>query len=298
MSDFESPPSKDLSFYKRPKKHGREWPIVEPPKEPFKFGVVDTHAHLNMLNNTKLALEQAKVNNVEFIEAMTDPLSEEGVGFYDEVQQFKDIVKIRLSCGVHPHYAKNYTSAIEDILIDKLKNPLTSALGEVGLDYHYDLSPRDVQIDVFERQVEIANAIDLPIILHVREAFDDAFSIMKNGGWNKRGVLLHCYTSDAEDIKRWVEADCYIAFGGAFTFKKSSEIRKASHLVPINRLLSETDAPFMAPEPFRGTECVPGHVLFTAQSLFEELANSLKIDEHDFFDTLKNNALRLLDSRN
>ena len=301
MSDFDSPPLTDLTdlnFYKRPKKHGqkkgKDWPLVEPPELPIKFGVVDTHAHVNMLNNPGLALSQAKANNVSFIEAMTDPLGEEGVGFYDEVEKFADAPKIRVSCGVHPHYAKDYTPAIEDVLLEKLNDPLTNALGEVGLDYHYDFSPREDQIRVFERQIELANELNLPIILHVREAFDDAFSCMENGGWNERGVLLHCYTAGPAEIKRWVEAGCFVAFGGAFTFKKSVEIRKASHYVPLNRLLTETDAPFMAPEPFRNTECVPAHVLFSAQALFDELKDELNVEADEFFARLQKNAFELL----
>ena len=312
MSDFSSPPIKDLNFYKKPKKHGRDWIKVESPVEMDGIKIADTHAHVNMLNDPSLALVQADLNSITFIEAMTDPLSDEGVGFYNELpdvvteavavkNEFTSAsceelnVKIRLACGVHPHYSKDYSQDVEDALLEKLKDPRTSALGEIGLDYHYDFSPRKDQLQVFERQVEIAQKAGLPLILHVRDAFNDAYAVMKNAGWSNAGVLLHCYTSDANELKRWVEADCYVAFGGAFTFKKSVEIRESAKLVPLNRLLTETDSPFMAPEPFRSSECVPAHTLFTANALYEFLNEEYKIDRIEFFEQLQKNAVQLLD---
>ncbi len=313
MSDFTSPPVKDLYFYKKPKKHGRDWIKVEPPALMQGIEIADTHAHINMLNDVALSLAQADVNNITFVEAMTDPLSTEGVGFYDDLPKILDeavavkaqmgeacsselTCKVRLSCGVHPHYSKNYSKDTEVVLIEKLKDERTSALGEVGLDYHYDFSPRKDQVQVFERQIEIAKKAGLPLILHVREAFDDAYACMKNAGWNEAGVLLHCYTSDEKEIKRWVDADCYVAFGGAFTFKKSTEIREASKLVPLSRLLTETDAPFMAPEPLRSSECVPAHTIFTADAMFEFLhAGSDEVERQKFFSQLAKNARALLD---
>ena len=294
MSDFDSPPTDELAFFKKPKKHGREWPKVEPPELPLRFGVADTHAHINMLNNPEHALAFAKHSNITFIQAMTDPLSQEGVGFYAMSDTFENTPKMRLACGVHPHYSKDYSASIEAVLCEKLEDPKTSALGEVGLDYHYDFSPRPAQIEVFERQIELSQQYELPIILHVREAFDDAYSAMNNAGWNENGVLLHCYTSDAREIERWVTAGCYVAFGGAFTFKKSSDIREASHIVPLNRLLTETDSPFMAPEPFRNTECTPAHTLFVAQAMFEELHGQYKVDADEFFAQLQENSEQLL----
>ena len=296
MSDFASPPTDELAFFKKPKKHGREWLKVEPPELPLRFGVADTHAHINMLNNPATALALAKQSNITFVQAMTDPLSQEGVGFYAMSDTFENAPKMRLACGVHPHYSKDYSPSVEAILIEKLKDAKTSALGEVGLDYHYDFSPRPAQIEVFERQIELSQQYELPIILHVREAFDDAYNAMNNAGWNEHGVLLHCYTSDVKEIERWVDAGCYVAFGGAFTFKKSDDIREASHVVPLNRLLTETDAPFMAPEPFRNTECTPAHTLFVAQALFDELHPQHKVDADEFFAILQENARGLLDS--
>jgi TatD DNase family protein len=272
----------------KPKKHGREGKIVEAPS--FGAPVADTHAHLPMLPDAGLALARAAVHGISFIECFADLLD----GYIDAIDKLpvwearaNDLLadwqndgkvavdiklpQVRFAIGVHPHNAKDYTSETEAQLKHAFGNPLTSAVGEIGLDYHYDISPRPAQRELFAREVELAHEFDLPIVLHVREAFDDAFAIMQNAGWSDKGVLLHCYTSDAAEIARWVDAGCYVAFGGAFTFKKLEEVREAAAYVPRERLLTETDAPFMAPEPFRGTTCEPAHTIHTAQAMYEFL---------------------------
>lgn len=315
MADFESAGLIEPYFRKKPKKHGKDWPLVETPQFPAGVKIADTHAHVNILNNPALSIAQAAYNGVAFIEAMTDPLEEGGTAFYDDLpgilSQSSEILKnfsmmpgimkkncelpeIRVASGVHPHEAKGYCDEVERELLDRLQNPLTSALGEVGLDYYYDLSPRDVQIEVFERQIELAQQLNLPIILHIREAFDDAFACLKNAGFVMPGMLLHCYTSDANEVKRWVDAGCYVAFGGAFTFKKLEDVREAAKFVPHDRLLTETDSPFMAPEPFRGSECGPAHTIFTFQRMVEYLEIA---DVEKFAEQLFSNAQELLNRK-
>jgi TatD DNase family protein len=235
----------DAFFRKKPKKHGGEFKIVE--KTFPKFPVADTHAHIDMLDNPALALSRAAVYDISFVECMVDPLSEDGTRLFglldswiDEALEILPVIlensnldkqcqlpQLRISVGVHPHYAKNFTENtlqnLEQLALDKR----VSAIGEIGLDYHYDLSPRDVQIKVFESQVRLAHKLNLPVVLHVREAFDDAYSVMSKCGFSDAGTLLHCYTSDENEIQRWIDAGCYIAFGGATTFKKSDDIRSA-----------------------------------------------------------------------
>lgn len=328
------PVFKDEYFRKKPKKHGREWQIIDCP-ETF-VPIADTHAHLQMLADPALAIARAAVHKVGFIEAMVDP-GDVGEGKDESVprisaeetfqrlsewcaqaevymrsmstricgQGHNHLPKIRISTGVHPHNAKRWVASLERRQLELMSDARTSAVGEIGLDYHYDYSPKKAQQEVFARQVELAHKANLPIILHIREAFDDAFDILREVGWGSAGVLLHCYTSDESEIKRWIDAGCYIAFGGAFTFKKLDEVRLASKLVPKERLLTETDAPFMTPEPFRGISCEPGHVVFTAQRMFDYIVcddapcGTLFSDEEDarrsFFTTTFENALRLLD---
>ncbi len=323
MTDLEQPVFTDEYFRRKPKKHGRDWPIVDAP-EMF-VPVADTHAHLDMLPDPGLALARAAVHKVGFVEAMVDPAEDGDTTFRDladwrlrgEVmmrhmstricgQGHNVLPRTRIAVGVHPHNAKDYDDAMEARLIELLRDPRVSALGEIGLDYHYDLSPRDAQQEVFRRQVRIAKEGGLPVLLHVREAFDDAYAVMCDEGWPEAGTLLHCYTSDADEVRRWVDAGCYIAFGGAFTFKKLAEVREAATLVPRDRLLTETDAPYMAPEPFRGTTCEPAHVIFTAERLYNYLlrddaepvvvyAGEADGERRAFFTQTYENALRLLD---
>lgn len=320
----EEPVFEDEYFRKKPKKHGRDWPIVDAP-EMF-VPVADTHAHLDMLPDPGLALARAAVHKVGFVETMVDPVNDAST--FEKLDEWRlrgevlmrhmstricgqghnSLPKTRIAVGAHPHVASEFDDAEERKLMSLLRDPRVSAVGEIGLDYHYDYSPRPVQQRVFARQVEIAREAGLPVILHVREAFDDAFRVMNEVGWPEAGTLLHCYTSNASEVERWVEAGCYVAFGGAFTFKKLSETREAAKAVPADRLLTETDAPFMTPEPFRGTTCEPAHVIWTAERMYNYLLNDdepspvIFTGDTDkarraFFTQTYENALRLLDGQ-
>ncbi len=150
---------------------------------------------------------------------------------------------------------------------------------------------------MFAQQIAVAREAQLPVALHVREAYDDAYDILEKAGWNPAGVLLHCYTSSAEEVKRWVAAGCYVAFGGALTFGRSDDIRAAIHEVPLDRLLLETDAPFMAPVPLRGQPCEPAQVIFTAERALTELLGegASQAACTELLQTTYQNALALLD---
>ena len=182
---------------------------------------------------------------------------------------------VRIAAGVHPHNAKLYSDAVESELVGRLADERVVALGEIGLDFHYDLSPRDVQRRVFCRQVELAKRASLPIVLHLRGGDDpvadnahaQAFDLLRDMDALGPGTLLHCCTLSPDELRPWVEADCYIAYGGAITFKNADAAREGARLVPANRLLLETDSPYMTPEPMRGATCTPAHVVFTAAAL-------------------------------
>ncbi len=199
--------------------------------------------------------------------------------------------------GCHPHNAQHYDDALEAVLRERLHDARVSALGEVGLDYHYDLSPREAQREAFRRQIRLAKEAGLPVVLHMREAHDDGFALLSEEGFPEAGTLLHCFNLDAAELARWVDAGCFIAFGGPLTFKKAEEVREAAKLVPADRLLTETDAPYMTPEPLRGTTCGPEHVAFTAAKLadvrgFEDLRTPAR---GEFLRQTYLNALGLLD---
>ncbi|VEG99503.1 Uncharacterized deoxyribonuclease YcfH [Slackia heliotrinireducens] len=197
---------------------------------------------------------------------------DEGGAPGDEALSFRcpcttQVPEVRIACGLHPHNAKEWSPDLEQRLRSLLADPRTSVLGEVGLDYHYDLSPRDQQRDVFRRQVALAHECGLPLMLHIRDAHDDAFQILEEEGWPTAGVELHCCSIGAEELKPWLDRGAYAAFGGAITFKSSDAIRTSAVATPEDRLLLETDSPYMTPVPFRGQECGPEHTVFTAAHL-------------------------------
>lgn len=190
-------------------------------------------------------------------------------------QQKATACDVRIATGVHPHNAKLYDNAIEQTLLEHLEDGRVCALGEIGLDYHYDLSPRDTQRRVFLRQIQLAKEAHMPIALHLRSGEDplsdnahaEAFALLKEVGFPEEGTLLHCCALPPEELKPWIDAGCFIAYGGAITFKSADAARAGVKLVPDGRLLLETDAPYMTPEPMRGAACTPAHVVFTAVAL-------------------------------
>lgn len=197
--------------------------------------------------------------------------------------------------GCHPHNAKHYDDALELKLRELLADPRVSAVGEIGLDYHYDFSPREDQRTAFRRQILVAKEAGLPVVLHVREAHDEAFAILQEEGFPEAGTLLHCFNLDWAELERWVDAGCYVAFGGPLTFKKADVVRDAAARVPQDRLLTETDAPYMTPEPLRGAVCGPEHVVFTAEKLCEVRGFTRGEEREAFLNALMANACGLLD---
>ena len=267
------PPERDFGFYQR-RKHDkwREVPVPEPALE---APVADSHAHVHMLPDPAWELARCAANGIDFICEICDPRE-------DDPSEVLEIgapgsCAVRFAIGVHPHNAKLYDGVVEALLLELLRDPRVGALGEVGLDYHYDLSPRDVQRRVFERQIEIAQELDLPIALHLRGGEDpqadnahaEAFAILRDRDALGPRTLLHCCALPPDELAPWIEADCFIAYGGAVTFKSADAAREGARMVPVERLLFETDSPYMAPEPMRGAACTPAHVIFTAARLAE-----------------------------
>ena len=203
--------------------------------------------------------------------------------------------RVRFAVGCHPHNAKFYDDDLERALLDRLADPRVSAVGEIGLDYHYDFSPREDQREAFRRQIRVAKQAGLPVVLHIREAHDEAFAILQEEGFPEAGTLLHCFNLDWAELERWVEAGCHVAFGGPVTFKHADEVRDAASRVPEELLLTETDAPYMTPEPLRGATCGPEHVVFTAEKLCEVRGLAFGEERETFLRRLLANAYALLD---
>lgn len=171
------------------------------------------------------------------------------------------------SVGVHPHDAKTWSAEAERRLRALAKDPRVRALGETGLDFHYDLSPRDRQREAFAAQLALAQELDLPAVLHVREAHDEALSTLRaHRGPRLRGVA-HCFSSGKEHALAYVELGFAISVGGLVTFKNAPEVREAAAAVPLEKLLLETDCPYMAPVPHRGKRCEPAMVAATCEAI-------------------------------
>jgi len=144
------------------------------------------------------------------------------------------------------------------------------AIGETGLDFHYDHSPRDVQKEIFRKHLQIASEINLPVVVHTREAFDETMEILDEFEGRLKNVVIHCYSGTAEQTKLILDRDYYISFTGIVTFKKTDETRQAAKLVPLDRLMIETDCPFISPEPVRSKRpCEPAMLVHTAKKIAE-----------------------------
>lgn len=174
------------------------------------------------------------------------------------------------SVGVHPHDAKLYDDAAEEHLVSLVRSsPKVIAWGEIGLDYYYDHSPRDVQVDVFRRQIRLAFSLGLPIIIHSRDADDETVEILRDECMADKfkGGIMHCFGGTPKMALSLMGIGFMISFAGNVTFKKAENLRDAARVVPLDRLLIETDCPFLTPVPFRGKRNEPSFVVHTAQFL-------------------------------
>jgi TatD DNase family protein len=194
------------------------------------------------------------------------------------------------SVGTHCHHAAEEDDVPLETLVELAAHPKVVAIGEAGLDYHYDFSPREVQARGFRRHIAAARITGLPLVIHAREADDDVASIleeeMRKGPFS---AVLHCFSSGAELARRGLALGLYVSFSGILTFKKSEELREIARMTPLDRLLVETDAPYLAPQPWRGKRNEPAYVAHTAKILGETVG----LSEAEIARQTSENALRL-----
>ncbi len=171
--------------------------------------------------------------------------------------------------GIHPHEAKGYREGDLDTLAEWFRTGEARAIGEIGLDYYYDLSPRETQREVCRIQMELAWELGAPVAFHVRDAHQDMLDLMKSMRNHLTPGILHCFSGSAEIAKEYLKLGYHISFAGPVTFKKAPKLREAALIVPKDRLLIETDSPYLAPEPVRGRRNEPANVRFVAQRLAE-----------------------------
>ena len=171
--------------------------------------------------------------------------------------------------GFHPHEAKGFREEDCEEIARWWKNGEIRAIGEIGLDYYYDLSPRDVQRTVCILQMELAYELGAPVVFHIRDAHGEMLEIMKSMKSKLTGGIIHCFSGSAESAKEYLKLGYYISFAGPLTFKKAPKLQETALLVPKDRLLIETDSPYLAPEPVRGRRNEPANVRYVGMKLAE-----------------------------
>ena len=228
--------------------------------------LVDSHCHLE--NSPRLCeiIERAKQANVGL---MLDAGSN-----LDHLQEHLDIcakyTQIYTAVGAHPHQALEFQDLTVDDILRGTENDKVIAIGEAGLDYFYDFAPKEAQIDLFKKNITAAQQSGLPLIIHNRDSDEDMIKILKNSYDKKEfKAIIHCYSSSLELAQAALDMGFYISASGIITFTKSQEIRDNFTHIPLDRLLVETDSPYLAPVPKRGQENESANVVFTARKLAE-----------------------------
>ncbi|WP_345913948.1 TatD family hydrolase [Bacillus velezensis] len=228
----------------------------------------DTHAHLNAEQfDTDLeeVIARAKAEKVERIVV---------VGFdKPTITRAMELIEeydfIYAAIGWHPVDAIDMTEEDLSWIKELSSHEKVVAIGEMGLDYHWDKSPKDVQKEVFRKQIALAKEVNLPIIIHNRDATEDVVTILKEEGAEEVGGIMHCFTGSAEVARQCMDMNFYISFGGPVTFKNAKKPKEVAKEIPNDRLLIETDCPFLTPHPFRGKRNEPSYVKYVAEQLAE-----------------------------
>ncbi len=229
---------------------------------------IDTHCHLNMPHFSK---DRDKVIKRAFSKGVKVIIN---IG-YDEPSSFdafmmaKENKGLYAVVGVHPHDSKSYPQGLTEEMINLLDSELVVAVGETGLDYHYDNSPRDIQKEVFIKHIDVAKRKKKPIVVHIREAYKDAIYILKSEKAYEVGGVIHCFSGDYEDAKRCIDMGFYISFAGPLTYPKANKLREIAVKLPVDRILCETDAPYLTPQVYRGKRNEPAYVVFVVEKLSE-----------------------------
>jgi TatD DNase family protein len=222
--------------------------------------LVDSHCHLVGSHvpedGVDPVLERARRAGVAGFVAVATVLEEAG--------QVLDLARrqpdVRVALGVHPHEAAGWTQGTGDALAALLQDPLVRFVGETGLDWHYDFSPRPVQEAVFRAHIQLARAAAKPIVVHTREAPGETLRILKEEGASQVGGIIHCFSEDLPFARQALDLGFHLSFSGIVTFKNAVPIQEVAAWAPLDRILVETDSPYLAPAPFRGKPNEPAHV--------------------------------------
>ncbi|MEG1529673.1 MAG: TatD family hydrolase [Clostridia bacterium] len=251
--------------------------------------IIDTHCHLNderLWNDHESLISGLSTYEIESVVCVGYDTASSKMSF-DLATKFDAVYA---AVGIHPHDSKTATDDDYSQFKGFSANKKVVAIGEIGLDYFYDLSPRDDQKRVFVEQLELADSVNLPVILHIRDAYEDARAILfDNKNKLNNGFVLHCYSGSPEYVKIFDKLDAFYSFGGAITFKNARRNLEAMMAVPKDRLLLETDCPYMTPTPYRGQTNLPKYINLVA----DKMADELKIDRAELVEKTTFNAKTL-----
>ncbi len=240
--------------------------------------MIDSHCHLDNEQfepDREAVIDRALAAGVEHMVAIGTgdgpPDLEAGIRLAERYPELYATV------GVHPHDAAKATASTFQRLAELLPHPKVIALGEMGLDYHYDFSPREAQRAVFIEQMQLAREAGKPIVIHTREAWDDTLQLLEQR-WAPAGIggIMHCFSGGPVQARQALDLGFYLSFGGMVTFPKAAEIQESARQAPSDRILVETDAPFLAPVPKRGKRNEPAYVVETARKLAELRGETLE----------------------
>ena len=222
---------------------------------------IDTHAHVHddkMAKTPVESLQAARDNGVEaFVVIGTDAHTSQVA-----INVAANNLDVWATVGLHPHDATNGV----DSIIPFINSPRVVAIGECGLDYYYEHSPRDVQRRAFEEQIALAKQHDLTLVIHTRDAWDDTFDVLDAAGMPSN-TIIHCFTGGPDEARKCLDRGAYLSFSGIVTFKNAVDVQEAAKICPLDRLLVETDSPFLAPVPHRGKPNEPAHVAIVGTAI-------------------------------
>ncbi len=250
--------------------------------------MIDTHSHLfseDFDNDRNEVLENAFDSGVKVI---LMPAIEPKT--FDKVIETAELDhRLYCSMGVHPHNAQEYNQEVEETIISNLANPKVKAIGEIGLDYYYDFAPKEIQKEVFIQQIRLAKKFNLPVIVHNRESDIDLMQILRQEQSTELTGVLHCFSGDTKMMQEAIEMGFNVSFTGNITFKKAHDLREVVKNAPIEHIMLETDAPYLAPVPMRGKRNEPKYLIKIAEKIAE--IKSLNINE--VIEMTSNNAKKL-----
>ncbi len=234
--------------------------------------LIDSHCHIagpEYVDDLPAVVERARMAGVDRALVILEADDDEEVSRTAAVSQAWSAV--RYSVGVHPQtagrFVDNPAAAAQKVAARIASEPAVRAVGEIGLDYHYDASPRDTQREVFRVQIALARQLRLPLVIHTRDAEDDTFRLLEEEGARDIGGVFHCFTGDRAMARRTLDLGFHISLSGIVTFPKALELKEVARMVPLDRLLVETDSPFLSPVPHRGGRNEPARVSVVAETL-------------------------------